>query len=109
MKGPVGLGGIDPHRRRSFVTAIDERGEVSLRRRIVNDREAFLELLGDPRVVKASAPCRRLSSTRTQRRADVLSRQLRKAVKTKGHFPSEDAARWPSGPARARQRKLPNR
>jgi transposase len=40
--------GIDLHRRRSFVTAITEEGEVSLRRRIVNDREAFVELLGDP-------------------------------------------------------------
>jgi transposase len=40
--------GIDLHRRRSFVTAVDEQGEVSLRRRIANDREAFLELLGDP-------------------------------------------------------------
>jgi transposase len=40
--------GIDLHRRRSFVTAINEEGELSLQRRIVNDREAFLELLGDP-------------------------------------------------------------
>jgi transposase len=40
--------GIDLHRRRSFVTAISEDGEVSLRRRIANDPEAFLELLGDP-------------------------------------------------------------
>jgi hypothetical protein len=40
--------GIDLHRRRSFVTAIDEHGEVSLRRRITNDPNAFLELLGDP-------------------------------------------------------------
>jgi transposase len=40
--------GIDLHRRRSFVTAIDAEGEVSLRRRIANDREAFLELLGNP-------------------------------------------------------------
>lgn len=40
--------GIDLHRRRSFLTAITDEGEVSLRRRIVNDREAFLELLGDP-------------------------------------------------------------
>ena len=40
--------GIDLHRRRSFVTAIDEQGEVSLRRRITNDPDAFLELLGDP-------------------------------------------------------------
>lgn len=41
--------GIDLHRRRSFLTAITDEGEVCLRRRIVNDREAFLELLGDPR------------------------------------------------------------
>ncbi|MFL5859799.1 MAG: IS110 family transposase [Solirubrobacteraceae bacterium] len=40
--------GIDLHRRRSFVTAIDEQGEVSLRRRITNEPDAFLELLGDP-------------------------------------------------------------
>jgi transposase len=40
--------GIDLHRRRSFLTAITEEGEVEFRRRIVNDREAFLELLGDP-------------------------------------------------------------
>ena len=40
--------GIDLHRRRSFVTAISQEGEVSLRRRIANDPEAFLELLGDP-------------------------------------------------------------
>ena len=40
--------GIDLHRRRSFLTAITEEGEVEFRRRIVNEREAFLELLGDP-------------------------------------------------------------
>jgi transposase len=40
--------GIDMHRRRSFVSVISEEGEVSLQRRIVNDREAFLELLGEP-------------------------------------------------------------
>jgi transposase len=40
--------GIDLHRRRSFLAAISEEGEVAFRRRIVNDREAFLELLGDP-------------------------------------------------------------
>src|SRR6059058_133409 len=40
--------GIDLHRRRSFLTAITEEGEVSLRRRITNDPDAFLELLGDP-------------------------------------------------------------
>src|SRR5438552_4186379 len=38
--------GIDLHRRRSFVTGIDEHGEVLLRRRITNDPDAFLELLG---------------------------------------------------------------
>src|SRR5436305_9649318 len=40
--------GIDLHRRRSFVTAINEEGELSFARRIVNDPEAFLDLLGDP-------------------------------------------------------------
>jgi transposase len=40
--------GIDLHRRRSFVTAITAEGEVSLRRRIINDPEEFLELLGEP-------------------------------------------------------------
>jgi transposase len=40
--------GIDLHRRRSFLTGIYEEGEVTFRRRIVNDPEAFLELLGDP-------------------------------------------------------------
>ena len=40
--------GIDLHRRRSQIAVIDEHGELSLSRRIVNDREMFLELLGDP-------------------------------------------------------------
>ena len=40
--------GIDLHRRRSQIAVIDEHGELALSRRIVNDREAFLELLGDP-------------------------------------------------------------
>jgi transposase len=40
--------GIDLHRRRSQIAVIDEHGELSLSRRIVNDRETFLELLGDP-------------------------------------------------------------
>ena len=40
--------GIDLHRRRSQVAVIDEQGELTASRRIVNDREAFLELLGDP-------------------------------------------------------------
>jgi len=38
--------GIDLHRNRSHVAAIDEHGELVLSRRIVNDRDAFLELLG---------------------------------------------------------------
>ena len=40
--------GIDLHRRRSHIAMIDDQGELSTSRRIVNDREAFLELLGDP-------------------------------------------------------------
>ena len=40
--------GIDLHRRRSQLAVIDEHGELELSRRIVNDRETFLELLGDP-------------------------------------------------------------
>jgi len=39
--------GIDLHRRRSHIAVIDEQGELTTSRRIVNDREAFLELLGD--------------------------------------------------------------
>jgi hypothetical protein len=40
--------GIDLHRQRSHVAVIDGQGELTLSRRIVNDRETFLELLGDP-------------------------------------------------------------
>ena len=40
--------GIDLHRRRSQLAVIDEHGELELSRRIVNDRETFLEPLGDP-------------------------------------------------------------
>jgi transposase len=41
--------GIDVHCRRSQIAAIDEHGELTISRRITNDdREAFLELLGDP-------------------------------------------------------------
>ena len=40
--------GIDLHRKRSQVAVIDEHGELTLSRRIVNDRDTFLELLGDP-------------------------------------------------------------
>ena len=38
--------GIDLHRNRLHVAVIDGNGELSLSRRIVNDRETFLELLG---------------------------------------------------------------
>ena len=38
--------GIDLHRKRSFIAVIDDHGELALSRRIVNDRETFLELLG---------------------------------------------------------------
>ena len=40
--------GIDLHRRRSQIAVIDEHGELQLSKRIVNDRETFLERLGDP-------------------------------------------------------------
>jgi transposase len=40
--------GIDLHRRRSQIAVIDQNGELALSRRIVNDRDTFLELLGDP-------------------------------------------------------------
>jgi transposase len=39
--------GIDLHRSRSHVAVIDDRGEVLLSRRIVNDPAMFLELLGE--------------------------------------------------------------
>ena len=41
--------GIDLHRKRSHIAVIDEQGELTLSRRIINDRETFLQLLGDPR------------------------------------------------------------
>jgi transposase len=40
--------GIDLHRRRSQIAIIDEHGELVLSRRIVNERDTFRELLGDP-------------------------------------------------------------
>jgi transposase len=40
--------GIDLHRKRSHVAVIDEQGELTVSRRIVNDRDTLLELLGDP-------------------------------------------------------------
>ena len=47
MSNPTRWVGIDLHRRRSQIAIIDEHGELSLSRRIVNDRDAFRELLGD--------------------------------------------------------------
>jgi transposase len=40
--------GIDLHRRRSQIAVIDEHGELTVSKRIVNDRDTFRELLGDP-------------------------------------------------------------
>ena len=40
--------GIDLHRRRSQIAIVDEHGELTGSRRIANDRDTFLELLGDP-------------------------------------------------------------
>ena len=40
--------GIDLHRRRSQIAIIDDHGELTLSRRIVNDPGTFRELLGDP-------------------------------------------------------------
>jgi len=40
--------GIDLHRRRSQIAIIDEQGELTLSRRVVNDPDTFRELLGDP-------------------------------------------------------------
>jgi hypothetical protein len=40
--------GIDLHRRRSRIASIDDDGELTLSRRIVNDRDTFTDLLGDP-------------------------------------------------------------
>ena len=48
MSNPTRWVGIDLHRRRSQIAIIDEHGELALSRRIVNDRDTFGELLGDP-------------------------------------------------------------
>jgi len=40
--------GIDLHRRRSQIAIIDQDGQLTLSRRIVNHPDAFTELLGDP-------------------------------------------------------------
>ena len=47
--------GIDLHRKRSHIAVIDEQGELTLSRRIVNDRDTFLELLGDPRTARRTS------------------------------------------------------
>ena len=47
MSNPTRWVGIDLHRRRSQIAIIDEHGELTLSRRIVNDRDTFRELLGD--------------------------------------------------------------
>jgi transposase len=36
------------HRRRSQIAILDEQGDLTFSRRIINDRDAFTELLGDP-------------------------------------------------------------
>jgi hypothetical protein len=48
VSNPTRWVGIDLHRRRSQIAIIDDHGEPTASRRIVNDREAFRELLGDP-------------------------------------------------------------
>jgi len=48
MSNPTRWVGIDLHRRRSRIAVIDEHGELTASRRIVNDRDTFRELLGDP-------------------------------------------------------------
>jgi transposase len=40
--------GIDLHRRRSQIAVIDEDGGLTTSRRIINERDTFLELLGSP-------------------------------------------------------------
>jgi transposase len=48
VSNPMCWVGIDLHRRRSQIAIIDENGELTLSRRIGNDRDTFGELLGDP-------------------------------------------------------------
>ena len=48
MTGTSRWVGIDLHRRRSHIAVIDEQGELTVSRRITNDRDTFLELLGEP-------------------------------------------------------------
>jgi len=48
VSNPTRWVGVDLHRRRSQIAIIDEQGELALSRRIVNDRDTFKDLLGDP-------------------------------------------------------------
>ena len=47
MSYPTRWVGVDLHRRRSQIAIIDEHGELTLSRRIVNHPDTFRELLGD--------------------------------------------------------------
>jgi len=47
MSHPTRWVGIDLHRRRSQIAILDERGELTLQKRIPTGRETFAELLGD--------------------------------------------------------------
>ena len=48
MSNPTRCVGVDLHRRRSQIAIIDEHGQLALSRQIVNDRDTFKELPGDP-------------------------------------------------------------
>jgi transposase len=48
VSNPTRWVGVDLHRRRSQIAIIDEHGELTLSRRIINDPETFKEVLGDP-------------------------------------------------------------
>jgi len=48
VSNPTRWVGIDLHRRRSQIAIIDDDGELTASRRIVNDPGTFRELLGDP-------------------------------------------------------------
>jgi transposase len=46
VSNPTRWVGVDLHRRRSQIAIIDEHGELTLSRRIINDPGTFTELLG---------------------------------------------------------------
>ena len=48
MSNPTRWVGIDLHRRRSQIAIIDERGELTLQKRVSTGRETITKLLGDP-------------------------------------------------------------